>query len=793
MSAPAPPGIPPPQFFVDQKKGEVNELRMLLRQVNIERDNQKKRDVIKKVIAYMTLGIDVSRLFSDMIMASSTTDLVQKKMVYLYLVNYADSNPELAILAINTLQKDCLDEDPMVRGLALRSLCSLRLSNIVEYLMPAITRALADRSAYVRKTAVVGCIKLFHIAPQAVKGANMVDTMYNSLRDADTQVITNAIYALNEMLAEEGGMAVNKAIVTHLLNRMRDFTDWGQCAVLELVSKYSPSDDNEMFDIMNILEDRLKHSNSAVVLGCTKVFLNLTRDKPVICRQVYERLKAPLITLMVGGSFELAYTVLSHIELLVQRGAAEVFVPEYKQFFCRYNEPGYMKIQKLDILTSIVTEATLQDIISEMGEYVTDVDADLARRAIRSIGQIAIKIPSGAPGIVKQLISFLDLETDYVSTETVIVMKDLLRKYKDESGEIIHVLERCLRTITEPEGKTAVVWMIGEFGELIHDAPYILEPLINNFMDEQSHIVKMELLTATMKLFFKRPPEVQHMLGRLLRTAINENTHTDVRDRAMLYYRLLTYNVDEANRVINCQKDPIDGFTEQEENEVKEKIFEEFNSLSVTYGQPSDRFITTPAPAATVSSVGRVAGGGEEVVSDEVHRQGEEELHEPLCQSQAPRASHAGGDLLGMDSDLLDLQGAGAHGLAAGSLLESASPSLVLSPNPVLDATEFQTKWVQLPNSGALSRPFRAVNMDASVIERAFAAKNVLCMASGQVDSELKFYFFARQAFSEAVLLVELIINPPQGSATAVVKADDPTLATPFTYILNNTLQQLFD
>jgi vesicle coat complex subunit len=29
---------------------------------------RKKRDVIKKVIAYMTLGIDVSRLFTDMIM-----------------------------------------------------------------------------------------------------------------------------------------------------------------------------------------------------------------------------------------------------------------------------------------------------------------------------------------------------------------------------------------------------------------------------------------------------------------------------------------------------------------------------------------------------------------------------------------------------------------------------------------------------------------------------------------------------------------------------------------------------
>ena len=76
-------------YFVDQKKGEVNELRQLLRNVSVMRDPRRKRDVIKKVIAYMTLGIDVSRLFSEMIMASSTKDIVVKKMVYQYLCNYA--------------------------------------------------------------------------------------------------------------------------------------------------------------------------------------------------------------------------------------------------------------------------------------------------------------------------------------------------------------------------------------------------------------------------------------------------------------------------------------------------------------------------------------------------------------------------------------------------------------------------------------------------------------------------------------------------------------------------------
>jgi vesicle coat complex subunit len=60
------------------------------------------------------------------VQASNTKDLVLKKMVYLYLCTYAEAKADLAIMAINTLHKDVRDEDPMVRGLALRSLCSLR-------------------------------------------------------------------------------------------------------------------------------------------------------------------------------------------------------------------------------------------------------------------------------------------------------------------------------------------------------------------------------------------------------------------------------------------------------------------------------------------------------------------------------------------------------------------------------------------------------------------------------------------------------------------------------------------
>lgn len=51
-----------------------------------------------------------------------------------------------------------------------------------------------------------------------------------------------------------------------LICRMKRFNEWGQCAVLNLLVSYSPETEEERFDILNILDDRLKSSSAAVVL-----------------------------------------------------------------------------------------------------------------------------------------------------------------------------------------------------------------------------------------------------------------------------------------------------------------------------------------------------------------------------------------------------------------------------------------------------------------------------------------------------------------------------------------------
>jgi AP-4 complex subunit beta-1 len=117
--------------------------------------------------------------------------------------------------------------------------------------------------------------------------------------------------------------------VIHLLNRIKEFNEWQQATILEVVARFTPESKEELFDIMvrrtslcsffsllppishpntpflylsvaklqfcelqNILEDLFRNSNSALVLSVTKTFLNLSQSIPAVHSQVLTRLKS---------------------------------------------------------------------------------------------------------------------------------------------------------------------------------------------------------------------------------------------------------------------------------------------------------------------------------------------------------------------------------------------------------------------------------------------------------------------------------------------------------------------
>lgn len=77
--------------------------------------------------------------------------------VYLYIINYARTQPELALLPVNSFCKDTQDLNALIRALAVRTMGCIRLDQITEYLLEPLKRCCQDSDPYVRKTAAI-CI-----------------------------------------------------------------------------------------------------------------------------------------------------------------------------------------------------------------------------------------------------------------------------------------------------------------------------------------------------------------------------------------------------------------------------------------------------------------------------------------------------------------------------------------------------------------------------------------------------------------------------------------------------------
>ena len=140
----------------------------------------------------------------------------------------------------------------------------------------------------------------------------------------------------------------------------------------------------------------------------------------------------------------------------------------------------------------------------------------------------------------------------------------------------------------------------------------MLEPLLDEFDEEESEEVRLELLASAMKLFFKRAPEMRDMLGKALAAGTND-ANQDVHDRALMYARMLHRDPEAASRVIAGYKEGVANFTDGAgfADKFATQIFDEFNSLSVLYRKPAFLFTDDkPVAVPRTPEVIEVAAGG---------------------------------------------------------------------------------------------------------------------------------------------------------------------------------------
>ena len=123
--------------------------------------------------------------------------------------------------------------------------------------------------------------------------------------------------------------------------------------------------------------------------------------------------------------------------------------------------------------------------------------------------------------------------------EAVIVAKDILRKFPNKFDSIIKDFCNKLQEFNEPESKSAIIWIIGEYAEKINEAEKLIDTFADTFLEDPIK-VRLSLLTATVKLYLKKPDEGEDVIQRILKLSTEEADNPDLRDRAYIYWRMLS-------------------------------------------------------------------------------------------------------------------------------------------------------------------------------------------------------------------------------------------------------------
>lgn len=500
------------------------------------------------------------------------------------------------------------DPNPLVRALALRTMSYIHVKEFVEATVPVVKHMLRDNDPYVRKTAAFCVAKLYDHDKHMVERSDLIDRLNSLLRDDNPTVVASALAALMDIWERSDAIKLtidynNASKMVAILpdcseyvllrglmqlsvaNRLTYISRWGQTYILEALMSYVPQETGEAALLAERIAPRLSHSNSSVVLTCIRVILYLMnyiadqKQVTALCR----KLSPPLVTLLAKGP-EVQYLALRNALLILQR-RPEVLKNDIRVFFCKYNDPIYVKVTKLELIFMLANENNIDEVLTELREYATEIDVHFVRKAVRAIGKLAIKIEPAARRCIDLLLELVSTKVTYIVQEATVVIRNIFRKYPNQYESIIGTLCEHLDSLDEPEAKAAMVWVIGQYADRIENSDALLEDFLYSFAEEPVE-VQLALLTATVKLFIQRPTKGQELVPKVLKWATEETDNPDLRDRAYMYWRLLSTDMNAAKQIVMGEKPPITAEAERLEAPTLEEMCLNVGTLATIYLKP---------------------------------------------------------------------------------------------------------------------------------------------------------------------------------------------------------------
>uniref|UniRef100_A0A3B3X0N8 AP-3 complex subunit beta n=1 Tax=Poecilia mexicana TaxID=48701 RepID=A0A3B3X0N8_9TELE len=533
-----------------------------------------KLEAMKRIVAVS--GINV--YFGILLISNFGCMMEKKKLVYVYLVRYAEEQQDLALLSISTFQRGLKDPNQLIRASALRVLSSIRVTIIVPIMMLAIKEAASDMSPYVRKTAAHAIPKLYSLDPE--QKDQLIEVIEKLLADKTTLVAGSVVMAFEEVCPERIDL-IHKNY-RKLCNLLIDVEEWGQVVIINMLTRYARtqflnpnineslleegggadktfygSDEDEDEDeeekekkaeaaamakrkpyvmdpdhrlLLRNTKPLLQSRNAAVVMAVAQLYFHLAPKAEV-------GVIAKALVRLLRSHSEVQYVVLQNVATMTikRRG---MFEPYLKSFYIRSTDPTQIKILKLEVLTNLANETNISTILREFQTYIKSMDKDFVAATIQAIGRCATNIGEVRDTCLNGLVQLLSNRDELVVAESVVVIKKLLQMQPEKHSDIIKHMAKLTDNIQVPMARASILWLIGEYCEHVPKiAPDVLRKMAKSFTNEED-IVKLQILNLAAKLYLTNSKQTKLLTQYVLNLAKYDQNY-DIRDRARFIRQLI--------------------------------------------------------------------------------------------------------------------------------------------------------------------------------------------------------------------------------------------------------------
>lgn len=555
------------------------------------RSVKDKLDAMKRVIALISLGKDASTFFPDVVKNVVAPSLEVKKLVYLYLVHYAEEKQDLALLAINSFQKDLSDHNQHIRALSLRVLSSIRVKVILQVVILAISKAAKDSSSYVRKAAAHAIGKV--CALESSSKEMLMEPLQDLVSDRSTQVMGSAIAAFEEVCPHN--FSIIHPHYRRICSSLADVDPWGQITIVNMLLRYArvhfcdpykatpaanggvayPSRNHaerrnpDLSLLLRSVAPLFYSLNNSVVSSAIAVFYHLATKEEFSANAI-----RPLMRL-VGIRDDGGQAVGLRISSEVAMRHPSLLIPHVSEFYVSAAHSAPLRALRMNVLSKICASAGQEGgigskphirraLLAELKDYLFRRDKELAAASARAIGCLATAHPGSTPAIVKVLSSVVSTASNpSVVTESIAVLRRLLQRHPTAQTKALPQLIAMLlasdesenETIQEPAARASIIWLLGEFYEKVDAvAMEALRLLARGFVSEAAE-VKLQILNLAAKVVAWSQegkgenasnkdlvPDLQHGIGcKLLEYIVScakYDQDYDVRDKARMFHFL---------------------------------------------------------------------------------------------------------------------------------------------------------------------------------------------------------------------------------------------------------------